>query len=328
MRSSRDPCLWNPCLDRIRAPTVMSVPRNFPAPFLLVLLTFFGFSFDAESKDCAETFKELEMVSRNSEVSEAKKSTQISLAYRRLYSNDDQGQDQGSLSGIGGDCLRLRYRAATLTNFYTFDPSHLDDMKRLVDRLEAAGLAKDSERADMFHALIGHRRFDEARNYLIVHPRLAVGRSVPVVEFIDSSVLSGPTAFVVRDDETLEPIRYDLGSGRHLVVVAHPLCSFSRKAMEDLAVDEDFARFPGRTIWLAPVDQRLSLDAFRAWNNARAASQVVIARHQTDWPFIDDWSTPVFYLIDEGMLVGKLVGWPRGGSKDALMKLLSTSHSP
>ena len=76
-------------------------------------------------------------------------------------------------------------------------------------------------------------------------------------------------------------------------------------------------------IWLAPVDMQLYFDKVQAWNRDQSTAQVVIARHRRDWPMVDDWSTPNFYLIQDGVTLDHFSGWPLDGSnRQRLIRML------
>jgi hypothetical protein len=97
--------------------------------------------------------------------------------------------------------------------------------------------------------------------------------------------------------------------------------------MEAFARDEILATVLDRTIWLAPVELRLHLGVIRNWNEAHPETRVVIARLRSDWPVVDERSTPVFYVLDDGRLLGKVAGWPAGGNRQSLLQLFAR-HFP
>jgi len=43
--------------------------------------------------------------------------------------------------------------------------------------------------------------------------------------------------------------------------------------------------------------------------------QVLLANRPEDWPFIRNWSTPMFYVLKDGQWIGALQGWPDAESR-------------
>lgn len=246
---------------------------------------------------------------------------QILAAYRDLFAHDMTPE---AMPRHDDASLTYLFKAAYMGLFYTDQPELLGHLHLVLDALERRALATEEQRAQLYRSMIGLRRFDEARAYLSLHPRLPV-EPVPTVAALPDGTPEGPVVYAVQDGPILQPRRIDLARGRRLVVVAHPLCGFSRAAMEAVSTDPAFAEIRGQTLWLAPPDQRLYLEQLQAWNRDHPAVQVVLARRHGDWPELEAWATPEFYLFRDGQLVGRLTGWPKegGGRRDALLALLS-----
>ncbi|MFL8004528.1 hypothetical protein [Xanthomonas vasicola] len=112
------------------------------------------------------------------------------------------------------------------------------------------------------------------------------------------------------------PLRGDI-----LVAVVHPNCRFSTGAMGDL---RNHPLLRGVTIvWLAPVGLHLDYEVLETWDKTHADQPIVLARHAADWPMIDGWSTPTFYLMRDGNVIASFSGWPREGNWAQLQALLA-----
>ena len=72
---------------------------------------------------------------------------------------------------------------------------------------------------------------------------------------------------------------------------------------------------------------RLDYDVLEAWNTAHTDQSIVLARHKADWPMIDSWETPSFYLLHDGQEVAQFSGWPREGNWSQLHALLAKRHA-
>lgn len=221
--------------------------------------------------------------------------------------------------------LIFLFRAAELVEFYSRDSAYLDDLRSALVELERRKIATDDQRASFFRALIGLRQFDAARDYLMSRPGLQV-EAVPDIQSAGEDSGS-PLVYVVdKGGQTLQTRYVDIDKGTSLVVVAHPSCAFSRRAMEDLTGDKELRPVLRHILWLAPVDQHLHLDEISNWNLNRPLTPVVIARRLSDWPMFYDWATPHFYLLRKGKLVGEFAGWPDKGNREKLVQMLVEGH--
>lgn len=243
----------------------------------------------------------------------------IQAGYRLIF---DRTTAPINLSSADDADLPFIYRAAELVEFYVGNSSYLDDMRGTLQELERRKIATDDQRASFYRALIGLRRFKTAGDYLATHPSLQV-EPVPKIGLLNQD-LKRPVVYAVADGgRSLQPRYVDIDQGINLIVVSHPLCAFSRRAMEALAVEEELRPVLQHVIWLAPVDQRLYLDVVSAWNREHPTTPIVLARHRSDWPMFEDWATPHFYLLRDGKLVGDFAGWPREGNREQLVQLLT-----
>lgn len=280
-------------------------------------------SANAQVSICEADFDRVHAIGRNLQLSEQDNGEQLAASYRESQFLPSETGHHDSVI----ECARFRLRAATYVGAYLNDAQHFEAFSVAFHAAEALGVANKEDREAMFKALIGLRRFEDAREYLAKYPDLAVESPVPAVLEADARA-SGPMAYAIADKgTTLAPMPYDLGSGTRLVVITHPLCAFSRRAMEALAGDDGLSSLLGPIIWLTPVDQTLNLSTLSEWNEAHPQMPMVIAKSRADWPFVDQWATPVFYVLKDGALTGKLVGWPAEGNRQALMALLARSMS-
>jgi hypothetical protein len=216
--------------------------------------------------------------------------------------------------------LRFLVRAGEDLGFFSYSKADLPYVARPLGVLEQRGAASDADRARYFRALIGLRLFDQARAYRATYPSMDVE---PVPDIAEASGAgSGPPVYAIGEGG-LARMRLSIDAGVHVVVVAHPLCAYSRKAMEQLAGDAHLSPFlRERATWLAPVSRRIGLDVLQAWNDANAATPLVLADRREDWPFIRTWSTPTFHVLKDGLLVGTFEGWPAEGRRPQLVALL------
>jgi hypothetical protein len=216
--------------------------------------------------------------------------------------------------------LRFLLRAGEDLGFFSYAQADLPYVERSLEALERRGAANDDDRARYFRVLVGLRMFDQARAYHAVHPSMDVEQIPPVMDAAGEGV--GPVAYAIHSDG-LTKRRVPVDAGVRLVIVAHPLCAYSRRAMEALGSDARLSPFlRDNATWLAPVNRRIGADVLRSWNAAHAATPVVLTDRREDWPFIRIWSTPTFHVLKDGKLVGTFEGWPGDGRRPQLVALL------
>lgn len=209
-------------------------------------------------------------------------------------------------------------QAAHLMAFYRQAPAYLRDARLAMAALETAGIATREQRETFFGVLVAYREFAAARGHLAAHPDLEV-EPVPAVAALSARRDGEALTYRVDPDAfrlVPEPIRFS--DGARLVVVSHPLCGFSRRAMAFISDEPELAAaIDGNVLWLAPVGTQLHVEVMQAWNREHPSTPVVIPHTRADWPMLHDWSTPSFYLLQDGELVDHFSGWPLDDSHRA-----------
>ena len=242
-----------------------------------------------------------------------------------------QRLNEDALRATSAEDLDWLLKAAHVSIFYGREMRHLRDLGRILSELESRGVATNTQRILMYRSLIGYRRFDEARIYLSLHPGLEV-EPVPEVGGARGLSANGIPVYEIDPGQTrLLPLFLDVQDGTHLVIVSHPLCAFSRAAMQFVNDNPKIAEaLDERAIWLTPVDMRLHFEEIQQWNRNHPETQIMIARYRHDWPMVEEWDTPQFYLLRDGTVIGHFSGWPLDGSRqqsllDLVGKIGSTS---
>jgi hypothetical protein len=134
-----------------------------------------------------------------------------------------------------------------------------------------------------------------------------------------------PAAFRIADasGDRLVPVSFELDKIR-LVAVVHPLCSFSKRALTAIASAQP-GMASSRAVYLAPVDQMLFLSELIEWNGANDSVEILLANSREDWPFIDRWATPSFYILRDGQVTATLIGWPDDSQLEKLNRLIESA---
>ena len=131
----------------------------------------------------------------------------------------------------------------------------------------------------------------------------------------------GPTEWVVH------PTKYELLRRNvalrdpiKVVVVSHPLCHPSSRAMRDIQADPVLRElFRAHAKWLAPQAGRLNVKILQKWNQEHPGQETTLTFRREEWPMIETWSTPTFYFRENGVLKPKVEGWPKEGRRAELL---------
>jgi hypothetical protein len=222
---------------------------------------------------------------------------------------------------ISTECRQLQFRSLSAVDWFVRSEASLTMLRSALSTIEALGVANEQNRVDFFKALVGHRRFDEARAFKLKHPTLEVER-IPEIAETDIHM---PAAFRIADasGDRLVPVSFELDKIR-LVAVVHPLCSFSKRALTAIASAQP-GMASSRAVYLAPVDQMLFLSELIEWNGANDSVEILLANSREDWPFIDRWATPSFYILRDGQVQATLSGWPDDSQLEKLIRLIESA---
>ncbi|PPU97507.1 hypothetical protein [Xanthomonas hyacinthi] len=220
--------------------------------------------------------------------------------------------------------LELLLRATQRLAYYSDDPRYLEDMEKVVKQL---GTRIGPDELKIYHgSLIQFRQFDEARMLAILHPDVGL-EAVPRVITATAPIKANAYAMGTSQRQLREielPLRGDT-----LIAIVHPNCGFSLRSMDALRGSPLLRGL--KVLWMAPVARRVDYDTFAEWNRRHIDQPIVLARRTSDWPMIDEWGTPNFYLFRDSKVVAHFTGWPKEGNQyllKALGQRLRTAEEP
>lgn len=209
--------------------------------------------------------------------------------------------------------LAAWHGAAYEACFYTANPRPARDLLGLVSELQARDLATASQWAETYDCLISARLTSEAAK---VHAAREGEQMGTLPRFASSPELPDGLPSLWRVDTAAgtlyrEPV--DL-RGPRIVVVAHPHCGFCRRAVHAIESDAQLQPLMAQhAIWLAPAAGSFAFDAVLAWNREHPHAALAYAWREQDWPMIQQWATPTFLFLREGILQQRIQGWPAEG---------------
>lgn len=230
----------------------------------------------------------------------------VEAKYRELYPEAEPGT-------WTDDALRSRFDAASTATFYSHSRTIADEMVMLHDMLRSRGAVQAGDLASVVGAQIISRNF-AAIERITGSGTLPRAFHVPPIEDAIGGrdgtrwqVLRPGTHRLVRDS-------YPLDEGKHIVVVSSPLCGFSVAASDAAASDPSVSSvLSEHGVWLVPPARRLYNDEAIEWNEKHPSQRMVLAYRQDDWPIVDNWAMPIFFFVVDGVVVDRIVGWPKDG---------------
>lgn len=298
---------------------------------LVIALTFYVLIFPRTAETASATRTEAAYNALHATERKTFRLTEKNQARLIIQSYEEQFRprlEKAALLQATANDLNWLMKAAYLVANYSFEPRHLADLHLISSELERRGNATNDQRSTLYRALIGYRRFDEARLYLLEHPDLKV-KPVPAVD-VGEGPDEGEVPIYRIDPHRFKLVQQNLqiSGGTLVVVVSHPLCAFSRSAMKAVADDPDILMaLDEKLIWLAPADMRLHFDEVQKWNQDHPLTPVILAKQRANWPMIDRWATPQFYLLRNGKVLDHFSGWPiNEGNKERLLELLARGN--
>ncbi len=129
---------------------------------------------------------------------------------------------------------------------------------------------------------------------------------------------SAPKDYALRSQD-VEPLYL---KKEKIVIIAHPHCHFSRKALSQ--IDQETKNYINQHgLILTKVRDSLAasdFEAIREWNNEHHELIHVPVKEGESFSQLDFTSTPQFYFFSNGDLVAQFVGWAPDGSYKAKLK--------
>lgn len=186
----------------------------------------------------------------------------------------------------------------------------LDARRAVVAEMQRRGIAQPDDLRQIYDALLLARRFDEAARYAAAHPQAGLPMMPAIVDAFGTHA-SGPTVWrSSADGATLTRTLLDT-QGTTILVTAG--CHFSADAAEDIGRDPLLGPvFAAHAHWLMLPPGREDLDAVRDWNRRFPAAQAELIHASEEWPQLPaDWPMPGFFIVRDGKVVERIVGWPR-----------------
>ncbi|MBK8286911.1 MAG: hypothetical protein IPK97_19740 [Ahniella sp.] len=237
-------------------------------------------------------------------------SSQAEIVTRKFGKLFPDAYDASSLERQSAADLDWLFRAANVAAEYGAEGG-TDSMVAAYEALQGRNEVSDFHRYYLYRAHMIDRSWDQANALADERPDDDVER-IPVPSDLVPTGYSGPTVLEVHpNDMSLRRVPMSLGGGRRIVVAFHPNCHFSRNALEAIAGQVESTLLLGRLgVLVSPPESLIPLRDQAKWNRERPDLPMVTAYTTEEWEPFSFLQTPGFYFVDEGRIVGELVGWP------------------
>lgn len=239
--------------------------------------------------------------------------------------------NQQSLKAVAPGDLQVLFDAAALVSFDSPGGPGSREMRMVHREMVARGI--DTRRtfdSVVLTDLIAAREFEKAREFVALKPDLPPPVIPKLVDPLGAGFSGRTLLHYDAESNTLTRRAAPYPDGAELVMVIGAGCHFSQDALEALRQDANL-QVKLRKANLVLVIQPNAAIPFRfmtEWNVANPALPIRVPYSVGEWPAIADGpGVPAFYLLKNGTLIGQLdSGWPAGGNKADLIKLLDTAN--
>lgn len=236
-------------------------------------------------------------------------------AISRIFDRHFGGLDSdATIAELSRSDVETLFQATTERCFTIPDARCQRLQSSLMKRLSEVGGPATDQVVAHHRLLVATRQFEKATALSLEYPEAPVERIPDFVDVTPPGYSGASELSVSRDGRLLTRSPIAASPSDLILVVAHPLCHFSRNAstgiFDDAALRGVFER---HAKWITPVDQQIDAETIAAWNRAMPGQAVTIPFRREDWPMVDSWATPTFYFIRGGAVVAKIEGWPEAG---------------
>lgn len=245
----------------------------------------------------------------------------LASTYDHLLSGE---QNITKIKTLDNEQLRLLFRAADTTAFYTYQPRYVNDMRLDLKQMEQRHIAAKADYQHLYEELTAVRMFNAAREFYAAHSGLGLPPLPAYADKTGSANGRKPTVLKLSTTElamTRQAVNLDGPS--QVVILTDPFCHFANNFATALKAHPDVRNaLNGHTIWLAPPNSVLQFTTLQKWNRSHPAEQIEIMFQPGEWSMVKIMQTPTFYFLKGGMLTATVVGWPESGNFKALQASL------
>jgi hypothetical protein len=248
---------------------------------------------------------------------EAEQIAKVEASYWSLFPREP-------LEGKSVPELTERLRAARTGVFYTHSADIADQGLEALRALEARHSASPQLVAQAFTALMSASELDRAEALAHAHPDAGLAR-LPERHTDASFVDTAPSEWVLSaDGSSMTRRAVPMDEGLTIIVVSHPQCHFSQRAIEAIGKDPALAAtFAEHGHWITPRLREQDFEVIPEWNREHPGFAMTSVYDPNRWKGFDFRETPVFYFLVDGQIRQVIRGWPGDGQLASLKQAVA-----
>jgi hypothetical protein len=212
--------------------------------------------------------------------------------------------------------LSQLFEAQSMRFAYSNDRVHLQALAASFTALVNQNKVERKHVRTMHKQYIKGRRFESADQLKKQFQDYGL-EDLPDIE-VNANIPEGATALWVTSDDKKQLSRLAMAYSPdwEIIIISHPLCHFSRNALEYIKRDKELMEVIKNKIRLiAPQDASLNFDVLQKWNVNNPSLRIHLVDQLAAYEVFEDWDTPTFYFMRAGKLMHKFSGWPREGNR-------------
>lgn len=297
--------------------------KQFSLALLFVMIASLLSAVSAQ--DMSTRLQELTSISRataRAEKTDFEKSAIVAMTYKKYF---DQDFSKPALQKYSDSDLIALFEANSETVFVTREPVFARNMEKILREIHSRQKSTRDQFDELYRSFVRARDFERATK-LVSDQLVTVSSSLPLFKASPLVTDDTPAEWQIGKTERVAVLRtVDLKKDWQVIVVSHPKCHFSRRAMLDIYADKNLhKRLKDRIKWITPQDGSFEFDLIQQWNNQFPEIEFSVVHLRRSWPIPNFSETPVFYFLSNGKVITSFYGWPKEGSKEKLINGLSS----
>ena len=223
------------------------------------------------------------------------------------------GRYVDGLSELSDTDLTWLYRS--MSSILLYDPRSdlASDQSAVFDELDSRNALEAPHIRSHYRQLIRAEQLEQAQVFAREYEPVLDDPLTPIPEVIDGGhdPGKGPSVLrVVGPDQPLVRENLELHNDLTILVQFHPNCGMASVLMERVAEEETWKRFIAERAYLLAANPTdiLGRRALHEWNET-SPFEVYLLEKRSDWPMIDRFSTPSFYILQDDQDVESFGGY-------------------
>lgn len=211
--------------------------------------------------------------------------------------------------------LENLYEAAYAAGFYTTEDMYLQEMREILEEIDARDIEKPIYLIDLYKNLVLSRNFEESVELARKHPKI----KFPQLPEIDEESISPHSLSILKIAPNSARLVHSGIEFKDLqiIVVASSECEYSINFARSVESSSQLRDTLSDAIWIAPVYEVIRYSSWRQWNANFPQNQLVTAYNNEDWNFLSGWATPAVYILKDGVVKAHYSGWPKDHETEA-----------